>query len=116
MNAPATRTCTFTLHLPVSEDEMGLWMESNGARLSLSCSLGMYCASIDMKHLVSYSDDEGEYCEKWSLSQYDKDVSKAIAGVFVAAQAIRAKAEEKRAAAKRIVAALGAATPTKVSP
>lgn len=85
-------TIAFLLTLPDAADDLGRWMDANGACLSLSCSLGTYTATVDMKKLHSYSDDAGEHAEHWSVSRHARDMGEAVRSAFKAAMEIRASA------------------------
>jgi hypothetical protein len=78
-------TVKFTVTLPSADDDVGVWMENNGASLTLHCMLGTYTATVATKRLISFGDAAGEHSEHWTVSRRGRDAGEAIRAAFEAA-------------------------------
>lgn len=79
---------TFTINLPLSADELGRWLEANGALLSIQCALGTYHVTVSKKKLHSYGDELGSHSEHWEVSRYNRDLMVALEAALRAAGAL----------------------------
>lgn len=68
---------TINLQLPVAEDALGVWMEDNGAELSIQCMLGTYHVTVNWSSIVYSSDVSGTHRKTWSISRCDRKLPKA---------------------------------------
>lgn len=78
----------FSINLPASEWKLGRWMEANGVRIEMSCSLGMFDVTVSMKKLHSYNDAEGEHSEHRHVSRHHKEAAAALGLALEAADKI----------------------------
>ncbi len=84
----STPLATFTLNLPLAADDLGRWLEANGASISIQCMLGEYHVHVSKKKLHSYGDELGEHSEHWSVSRYNRDLMVALEAALRAAGAL----------------------------
>lgn len=77
---------TFTITLPTSSDPFGKWLEENGGRVSIGCSLGNFDVEVTWCKVHSYSDDRGVHRETWTLSRSHKVLPEAFRLAMEAAQ------------------------------
>ncbi len=82
----------YTIKLPVAADELGRWLEANGASIEIACMLGQYHVTISKKKLLSYTEKTGEHYEAWTISRYDSDMMLALEAALRAAGALGADA------------------------
>lgn len=79
------------IEIPEAQVPLGKWLEAHGGEVSFSCNGGLWCARVSWKKLHSYSDDQGEHSEKWSVARYHKDLMQALSlATDAAAQIARA--------------------------
>jgi hypothetical protein len=87
---PANRkleTREFTIDLPQASDPLGRWFEANGASVSVSCSLGKWCATVKRNRLHTYSDEQGSHSESWEIDREGPTMGLAIDRALKAAGA-----------------------------
>lgn len=78
----------YTINLPVAADELGRWLEDNGACIDIRCSLGKYHITISRRKILSCSDEDGRHSETREVTRFDKNMMVALEAALRAAGAI----------------------------
>ena len=78
-------TFTFTIKLPVADDELGRWMDEHGASVTFQCMLGQYHVHVEWCRVISHSDKFGTRKETFLVSRYGPSLPEAMTDAIRAA-------------------------------
>ena len=76
---------TITITLPEASDEMGRWMDRNGASIRFTNSLGRYSVTVTKRKVVQYDDERGCVVHQFDVERSDKALDVAMSNAVAAA-------------------------------